>query len=165
VDAVLIPASSHAPSYRQWGIPENRIFYGLNVVDNAFFEAKSNEARADLADVRSRLRIERPFFLGVGRQVAKKNWLGVLEAYERYRKKAGERAWDLLLVGDGEERSRLESWVRERHLAGVRFDPFCTQKEVCFYHALARCLILPSFYGETWGLLSMKRWRLDCRCR
>jgi glycosyltransferase involved in cell wall biosynthesis len=153
VDAVLTPASSHAPSYARWGIRPDRIFYGLNVVDNAFFEAGSSKARNELEAVRSRLSLGCPFFLGVGRQVAKKNWLGLLTAYERYRLKAGENAWGLVLVGDGEEHPQLESWVRERGLSGVRFDPFCTQEEVCSYHALARCLILPSFYGETWGLV------------
>ena len=153
VDAVLTPAPSHAPSYAHWGIRPDRIFYGLNVVDNAFFEAGSRKARGELEAVRSRLNLRCPFFLGVGRQVAKKNWMGLLAAYERYRLKAGENAWDLVLVGDGEEHPQLERWVQERGLAGVRFDPFCTQAEVCSYHALARCLILPSFYGETWGLV------------
>lgn len=153
VDAALIPAPSHAPSYLQWGIRPERIFYGLNVVDNTFFEAGSKEARGELESVRLRLKLERPYFLGVGRQVLKKNWMGLLLAYEHYRLKAGDNAWDLVLVGDGEEHPQLERWVRERGLTGVRFDPFCTQREVCAYHVLSRCLILPSFYGETWGLV------------
>lgn len=150
VDAVLIPAPSHARSFVAWGIPENRIFYGVNVVDNEWFARQAAAARADRAAVRPRLRLPEHFFLGVGRQIQKKNWPGLVSAYTAYRRRRPEDAWDLVLVGDGPQRPRLEQLVKAEGAAGVHFLPFLGQEDVAACYALAKALVLPSL-GETWG--------------
>ena len=152
VDAMFIPAPSHAPSYEAWGVRPDRIFFGVDVVDNDFFASRADAARGDTPALRRRLELSYPFFLGVGRQVPIKNWGGLLETYRQYRREVKSTPWDLVLVGEGPERSGLERQVADQRLEGVHFKPFCALEEVCEYYALAECFILPSF-GETWGLV------------
>ena len=58
----------------------------------------------------------------------------------------------LLMVGDGDLRPECESFAREHRLP-VTFTGFLNQTELPAAYAVADCLILPSDYGETWGLV------------
>ena len=150
VDAVLIPAPSHADSFIQWGIPQNRIFYGVDVVDNVSFSQLAQKTRSGPAQERSRLSLPEKFFLGVGRQVQKKNFATLILAYSAYRRRH-RHPWDLVLVGNGPERQRLEWLVADTGIKGIHFLPFLSRQDVCACYALTSALVLPSFYGETWG--------------
>lgn len=150
VDAVLTAAPSHAPTYMAWGVPKERIFYGLNVVDNAWFAEHAATVRADAEEVRREQQLPERYFLGVGRQIAKKNWATLIRAYAAYRSRADGAVWDLVFVGDGPERAALEAEAAD--IEGVQFRPFCKPDQLCRYYATAGALVLPS-YGETWGLV------------
>lgn len=142
VSAMLIPAPSHLTDYRFWGIPEEKVYYGLNVIDNDYWRSLS---RSELAF--SELR-NTPYILGVGRQVAKKNWLSVVKAYH----KAGLQA-RLVLVGDGPERVKIETLRKELDLEEkVILLDFQPPEKLAPLYANASLLLLVSTYGETWGL-------------
>jgi len=153
VDAMFVPAPSHVQSYVNWGIPKNRIFIGLDVVDNNFFAERALAAKTHLDNLRIRYELPHRFFLGVGRQVPKKNWGTLISGYKQYRDATTIRPWGLVLVGDGPERKSLENMVLENAIQGVHFRPFCDQEKLCEYYAMAECLVLASYYGETWGLV------------
>ena len=95
---------------------------------------------------------DRPFVF-VGRFVAKKNILFLLDAYARYRTRAEARARRLVLVGGGE----LEPQVRAK-IAALGLDElveitgFVDAPEVAKRLASARALLLPSVQ-EQWGLV------------
>jgi glycosyltransferase involved in cell wall biosynthesis len=152
VDAVLIPAASHVNSFRRWGVARERMFFGVNVIDNDWFAAKAAEARSDTQG-RDRFGLPRRYFLGVGRQVPKKNWVTLLAAYRQYRASEIHDPWDLVLVGDGPERRVLEAAVRRDAIHGVHFVSFLSRGDLCVFYAGAGALVLPSYYGETWGLV------------
>lgn len=151
VDAVLVPAPSHADSYVRWGVPRERIFFGLDVVDNGWFADKAREVRADARRLRPAHHLPERYFLALGRQIKTKNWGGLLDAYAAYRRRRPRDAWDLVFVGEGPCRGPLRERARLRGVEGVHFHPFCTQEQTGLYYALAGCLVLPSF-SETWGL-------------
>jgi len=151
VNAVLIPAPSHAPGYKLWGIPERRMCFGLNVVDNAFFAERAAQARQAPEKTKMEFQLPEHFFLGVGRQIEKKNWGALIQAFGAASKKFGEE-WGLVLVGDGPEATKL------RRMAStfgnkIVFLPFQDQETLCRLYGVADCLVLPSSYGETWGLV------------
>ncbi len=58
----------------------------------------------------------------------------------------------MLMVGDGELRGECETYARERRLPAT-FAGFVNQSEMPLAYAAADCLVLPSGYGETWGLV------------
>jgi glycosyltransferase involved in cell wall biosynthesis len=151
VDAVFIPAPSHAGDFAFWGFPEHRMFYGLNVVDNAFFTRRAGALKNEKARIFREFGLPGKFFLGVGRQIRKKNWPVLLEAYAFV--KDGDPSWGLVLVGDGPERAKIERTVRDRNLTNVRLIPFLDQKKLCEIYSQAACMVLPSLYAETWGLV------------
>ncbi len=152
VDAVLTAAPSHAPTYMAWGVPKERIFYGLNVVDNDWFARESAAVRARAEQVRREHGLPERFFLGIGRQVAVKNWGSLVHGYSLYRSRTNIAPWDLVLVGDGPERGTLEAQVARSGGEGVHLFPSCQPRDVCCYYGTAGGLVLPS-HRETWGLV------------
>ena len=102
----------------------------------------------------------RPFVF-VGRFVAKKNILFLLDAYARYRELAQRSARRLVLVGGGE----LETVVRARVAAlglqeAVEITGFVDASQVAGHLAEGRALLLPST-EEQWGLVVNEALALD----
>jgi 1,2-diacylglycerol 3-alpha-glucosyltransferase len=151
VDAMFIPAPSHAIDYEIWGFSEQQLFYGVNVVDNRLWELRAQKVMSHERAVRNKLKLPEQFFLGVGRQVAKKNWLHLLKCYKTYRLKT-HKPWDLLLIGNGSQRVFLETYIKDTHLKGVHLLDFQQAEDLAKYYTLASAVILPSLAGETWGL-------------
>ncbi|HTY09635.1 MAG TPA: glycosyltransferase family 4 protein [Bacteroidota bacterium] len=151
VDAAFIPAPSHASYYRAMGFPQERIFYGVDVVDNDFFAAGAEAARREADALRRTLTLPSKYFIFVGRFIARKGIATLLEAYRNYAVRAGQDAWGLVLVGEGDERSRHENAMRE--YSGVRFVGSQFGAQLCRFYGLASAFILPSVV-ETWGLVA-----------
>ena len=153
VDAVLIPAPSHIPDYEFWGVPRERMFFGLNAIDNDFFSIRSEKARAEAQRLRSEWNLPGKFLLGVGRQVPKKNWLTLIKAWNLHRQRYADSSMHLVLVGNGPDRTTLENTVRSSGLQDVHLRDFASQEDVAALYGLAHGLVLPSRHGETWGLV------------
>lgn len=141
VDAVMCPAPSHATGFKEWGLKEENIFYGIDVVDNDFFRApiliepdKTNS-----------------YLLAVGRQVEKKNWIKLIEAFIDYKYKSPASNLSLIFIGDGPLHSVLTKTAQGRD--DIKFIEFIQQTELIKYYHSAKGLVLPSVYGETWGLV------------
>ena len=153
VDAVLLPAASHVASFSGWGIDRKKMFFGLNVLDNEWFASQAQSACGRADALRQQYNLPERFFLGIGRQIAKKNWTTLIDAYGRYRHECHGRPWHLVLVGQGPERPALAASAEKNGVADIRFVPFVEPQELCVYYSLAGALVLPSFHGETWGLV------------
>jgi glycosyltransferase involved in cell wall biosynthesis len=153
VDAILIPAESHVSSYVHWGISRERMYFGLNVVDNHFFSSRADALRPHACEFRRDKGLPERFFLGVGRHVEKKNWTMCLEAYRRYRLRSRESWWGLVLVGDGPERIRLEERIRGQSIPDVYLPGAVAGDDLVSHYVAAGALVLPSLHGETWGLV------------
>lgn len=149
VDAIFIPAPSHLPDYKYWGIAKEHMFFGINAVDNQFFTEKSDFARQKGETVRQKYGLPERFFLGVGRQIPKKNWSVLLEAFSSIKEK---EKWGLALVGEGPVTDDLKN-AALRHNIKVTFLPFQSQENLCEIYGVADCFVLPSLFGETWGLV------------
>ena len=136
---------------RSFGVPSARILASPHAVDNAHFAASAVPHQDPAA--RARARAARGFgpddfvVLFVGKIEAKKRPGDVIEAAARL----GPRA-ALLMVGAGP----LERSCREQAAAlGVRawWAGFLNQSQLGEAYAIADCLVLPSDWGETWGLV------------
>jgi glycosyltransferase involved in cell wall biosynthesis len=152
-DALLLPAPSHASDYQFWDIPKDKMFFGVNVVDNGFYESQTELIRVNADRWRAKLGLPRKFILGVGRQVPKKNWSSLLRAWRIFKDQRPATDFQLVLVGNGPEHQSLKELSVSLQLQGVRFDDFVQPAEVVPFYALATGLVLPSLYGETWGLV------------
>jgi glycosyltransferase involved in cell wall biosynthesis len=150
VDAIIIPAASHILDYRFWGIPEERMFFGVDVVDNTFFTTRSDLARQNHPTIRDKYGLPKKYFLGIGRQISKKNWVTLIKAFCASVREVNNDDWGLVLVGDGPEAPRLKE-IAAPLGENVIFLPFQDQETLCQFYGLASCFVLPSIYGETWG--------------
>jgi glycosyltransferase involved in cell wall biosynthesis len=150
IDAVFIPASSHLAYFSNMGFPEDRIVFGVDVVDNNYFLRKSEEARANNENVRASKKLPKNYFLFVGRFLPRKDLETLIEAYTNYRQQTGQNPWGLVLVGDGRNLENIRSLSRD--VTGIIFAGPQFSDSLCQYYALARALIVPSI-SDPWGLV------------
>ncbi len=158
VDAVL-PIGTHNSIYWKHylgdAVPQFLMPYA---VDNTFFQQRSQGAGERRADLQQELGLEagRPVILFASKLQTRKRCEDLLLAYADLVSGTGSDANlqhpYLLIVGNGEERARLEALATERALAGVRFCGFKNQSELPRFFDLASVFVLPSRH-EPWGLI------------
>jgi glycosyltransferase involved in cell wall biosynthesis len=142
----------NAAFYRAMGVPESKLFLTPYSVDNAFFRAGVENARAEAQQLKQSLGIaaDTPVILFASKMSARKRPFDLLRAYHRLRERGVAAA--LVFAGSGEESARLQSWVAEHHLANVHFAGFQNQTQIPRFFALADIFVLPS-ENEPWGLI------------
>ncbi len=143
--AALVGGSPHARYLIKLGMSPKAIFPGYDVVENKTF---------DPSQIRTLpLHLKRPYFLSINRFVLKKNLPRVLQAYTAYRQIVGNRAWDLVLCGDGPLKPQIQSHIIEHSLQEqVHLPGFLQQNQLLPYFAHASGFIHASTQ-EQWGLV------------
>lgn len=155
--SALCGGEPHRNYLQQLGLRREKIFLGYNTVDNAFFEEGACRARQNPASYAHLpgLNDPTPFFLCSSRFISRKNIIGLLEAYEKYRREisgSGATPWRLIILGDGEEKSSITAFVAARKIEGVCLPGFRQIEELPAYYGAARVFIHPAFQ-EQWGLV------------
>lgn len=151
---VLLPiGSANHQYYERLGLHER---IGLPVpyfVNNEFFLERSGEVHPRRSELRKRHGIPEHAccFLFAGKLAPKKHPEDVLAAIERADRETNTKI-HLLVVGTGPLKRELRERVEERSLP-VTFAGFLNQSEMPAAYAAGDCLVLPSDYGETWGLV------------
>lgn len=149
VDAAFVPAPSHADYYRSLGFPDERIFFGVDAVDNRYFEEQAGRARGRAKELRSSLGLPARHFLFVGRLLPRKRSETLLEAYAAYRA-AAAAPWGLVFVGAGPDEARLQA--RASRIGGVIFAGARYGAALCEHYACAGALVVPS-ESDPWALV------------
>jgi glycosyltransferase involved in cell wall biosynthesis len=151
--SALVGGRHHVDYLTRLGLPANRVFFGYDAVDNTHFTVGADALRANPAAARRDQQLPANYFLACARFVEKKNLERLLDAYARYRTRAGAQAWSLVLLGDGALRPALE---RKRDTLGlgdhVLLPGFRQYAELPPYYALAGAFIHASTV-EPWGLV------------
>jgi glycosyltransferase involved in cell wall biosynthesis len=156
VSAALVGGKPHARYMRSLGVPADRIFMGYDVVDNDHFRQGAERARAHETAERARLSLPARFLLASGRFIPKKDFSALVLAFALYREQAmrdSHSAWDLVILGDGEERESLEKMRAELDLGNhLHLPGFRGYEDLPSYYGLADVFIHPS-EREQWGLV------------
>ena len=120
VDHFLAIGTLSREYFEAYGVSPRRITVAPYTVDNAYFQARSSEARRDPATARQKLGLptDRPIFLYCSKIVPHKRPLDVLHAFAKVRSAAPAA---LAYVGDGDQMSELH---REIERLGLRGDVF-----------------------------------------
>lgn len=153
VAAVLAIGEANARYWRHYLGAGAAVFPMPYAVDNAFFTRRAEQAAAGREALRSELGLdpERPVVLFASKLQERKRCADLIAAHPRL---AGQRPY-LLIVGDGEERERLEAQAKALPDAGgadIRFLGFRNQTELPCFFDLCDVFVLPSQY-EPWGLV------------
>jgi glycosyltransferase involved in cell wall biosynthesis len=151
-DAFLAIGNANRDFYRQYGIAPERIFAAGYFVDNRRFEAQHREVRDKRIHIRASWSIpeQHTCYLFAGKLEPKKRIIDLLEALDRARQV--NPALHLLVAGTGQLMREAQEMVKRRSLP-VSFAGFLNQTEITRAYAAADCLVLPSDFGETWGLV------------
>jgi len=151
--AALVGGTPQSQYLQNMGFPKYCIFRGYNVVDNTHFWSGAQEARANPEYFRHKFRLPPQYFLVSSRLVEKKNLFRVIEAYARYRSEVGEQAWDLVIVGEGTLRNKLESYVKALGIANaVSLPGWQKYNNLPYFYGLAGAFIHASTV-EPWGMV------------
>lgn len=105
-DGALVGGKSHRDYLMKLGMPAEKVRFGYNVVDNAYFAEECLKVRKSKVDGQE----EQPYFLASNRFIDRKNLSRLIEAYSSYNqqttiKNPHSSIWPLCLLGDGELRS------------------------------------------------------------
>lgn len=149
IDGAFIPAASHLGYYRKMGFSEDRIVFGVDVVDNDFFSSGVAIARANESDIMRRFDMPSHYFLYVGRFLPRKGLKTLIDAFGRYCGKT-DNPWNLVLIGSGDYREEMQNMAAG--LDGVRFLEPKFGEVLCYYYGLAKALVVPSII-DPWGLV------------
>lgn len=143
VDAMLYPAEPWMPTGKYWGFEVGRMFFGVDVVDNDFWRERPDEKPYDFR-----------YYVAVGRQIEKKNYFTIVNAYKKYLDFIGkDKAYKLVLIGDGPEHKRILDFIISSRIDEMVIClPFLPQKQLrAIYHNAE--LLSSSSSSETWGLV------------
>jgi len=155
VDGVLTVGRLNEAYWKHYLGDEVPLFLMPYAVDNDYFQRLSVEARGSRTELLNELGLDagRPVILFASKLQERKRCDDLLNAYQRLRDEGvnGPLPY-LLIVGDGEQRARLEEQARAHGLDGVRFCGFRNQSELPRFFDLASVFVLPARH-EPWGLI------------
>lgn len=165
VDAVLPIGTENSAYWTHYFGESMPQFLMPYAVDNAWFAARAEAARPRLGLLRAELDLpaDAPVILFASKLQERKHCNHLVEAYALFLAAQPAVTPYLVIVGDGEERQRLEAMVREHNLATVRFAGFQNQSALPGYFALADVFVLPSRH-EPWGLIVNEAMACGCPC-
>ncbi len=137
-------------------------------VDNAYFARQAADAVPHESELRASLHLEpnRPVILFASKLQERKHCQHLVEAYVQFLHTKPSPAPYLVIVGDGEERARLEAYCRTANLPNsglkdVRFAGFQNQSALPRFFQLADVFVLPSRH-EPWGLIVNEAMAAGC---
>lgn len=142
-DAAFAAGKRSGEYVKLLGIPEDKIWYGVDVVDNDYFAKDDKKWRQPEA-------FPSQFFLTVSRLSHEKNLMRLLKAFEIYRNNRGN--WGLVIVGTGPIEKELKEYISNKLDNFVFLYGWANYNELPSLYHSASCFILPSL-SESWGLV------------
>lgn len=151
-DAFLAIGKANRDLYLANGIDAPKIFACRYFVDNDRIRLQCESYAKSRLELRAAWSIPPDCicFLFVGKLQAKKRILDLLRALDLARRT--RKTIHLLVAGAGEQMEEATGIVESQGLP-VSFAGFLNQSELPKVYSVADCLVLPSDYGETWGLV------------
>ncbi len=167
VDRFLAIGSANRRLYEGYGMAPEKITPTPYCVDNDRFAAAAKEFAPRRAELRQKWNIPENAYcvLFCGKFISKKRPLDLVAAAQQLAALHADRPLHLLLVGSGKLGAKLQSLCQVVWGPGagsaISTDPrptasfvgFLNQTEIPAAYAAADVLVLPSDFGETWGLV------------
>ena len=152
VDAVLAVGRANRDFYLNNGVSPSAIFSAPHFVDNARILSRHALLEDSCAQLRQAWGIphDATCFLFAGKLQEKKRIMDLLVAIGLARTSGVNL--HLLVVGAGEQMDAARHKTEAERLP-VSFSGFLNQTEMAKAYAVSDCLVLPSDFGETWGLV------------
>lgn len=136
--------------YKNLGIPDSRLIFCPYSVDNNRFNQERLKLEPQKLELKQKLGIKETdkIILYSGKYMQKKRPMDLLKAFH---KANIENAW-LILLGEGELRAEIESYISSNQLKNVILTGFVNQSQVSEFYSICDVFVMCSEIGETWGL-------------
>jgi glycosyltransferase involved in cell wall biosynthesis len=144
--SAFVASGSKAKEYLvNMGAPAEKIFIAINTVDTKFFASETKKIRnADKTPGKKHL-------ICFGYLVPRKNVSKLIEVIDELAKTRNDFIFDIL--GDGDERAKLEKIVAEKKLdAVIKFHGFIQKNDLPKYLAASSCFLFQTDF-DVWGLV------------
>ncbi len=149
-NAFLYSYSLNKEYFKNYGVPEGKLFFCPSAVDNDFWRKKHEELKGEKEKIKSELGVKNkklPIVLFVGQFIQRKRITDLLEAAKILK---GRINFNVLLVGEGKGKGSLIKFVRDNELEGnVYFLGFKNQSELPKIYTIADIFVLPSEYDPS----------------
>jgi glycosyltransferase involved in cell wall biosynthesis len=132
----------------QLGVKRDKIFVGAQAVENEHWLHQASEKSVDAE--RMRLGLQGVVFLTVSRLVKRKGIHHLLAAAAQLHREQLRPTF--VIVGDGEERPKLEEYRNAQGLTNVLFIGHRPREELAQWYAVANALIFPTL-EDVWGMV------------
>lgn len=151
---LLVIGENARRHYYACGVPAAKTYWSPYNVNTDWFDQQVQRWEPQRDAVRRSLGFapDQPVFIFSGKLIPKKDPLILPDALRLLVEQSG-LAPGLIVLGDGELRRALEDALAVLPQIKAVLAGFQNQREVGRYYAAADCLILPSRWGETWGLV------------
>jgi len=164
-DSFLYIGKANKRLYQQYGIEEKYLLPGYYAVDNERFQETAQGFQPNRKAIRQQWNIveDAKVILFSGKFIAKKRPIDIIKAAQILYTQ-GQKDIHLLFVGSGELFAEL--WrhgnvvfngingdLQIQDGPRISFTGFLNQTEISKAYVAADCLVLPSNYEETWGLV------------
>lgn len=151
-DYLLAIGQSNREFYLNGGVGAERIFSCPYFIDNKRFVKQATALSGEREHIRREWGVPAGdvCLVYAGKLIEKKRIFDLLQALDVALRTT--RRLHLLVVGSGELLDRARGFAEERALP-VTFAGFLNQSEIARAYVAGDCLVLPSDYGETWGLV------------
>lgn len=154
--AALVGGNLHREYLAELGLPNERIYFGYDAVDNDYFFLQGKIAQVEAARIRKTYPNipKEPYFLCVTRLIERKNVLRLIEAFAAYRLTITDNnAWSLVICGSGDQEVAIRHKVQKLDLVDyVYFPGFVTYQDIGYWYGLASAFVHPAL-REQWGLV------------
>jgi len=151
VSRFLYVGEANKDFFRYYGVPHEKLIFTPHAVDNRRFTGEYNELVGSRDTIKKELGLDTNSFtiLFLGKLISKKQPLDLLKAFERL-ELINKR---LIFIGYGPLQEEMETYINEKGLQGVQITGFKNQSELGKYLISGDVFVLPSSFGETWGLV------------
>jgi glycosyltransferase involved in cell wall biosynthesis len=156
IDAYLYVGKLNKEYLLYYGVDQKKIFFSPHFIDNELFTRSAQEAidSGRAADLRGELGISNDsfVFLFAGKLLERKRPQDFIMAFMELINKRDDNKIHAIIAGDGPLRRELEL-LSKRHSSCIHFLGFCNQSKMPAIYKSSNILVLPSIFGETWGLV------------
>ena len=119
----------------------------LNYPYSTIYESEIVSSPADKSELRKELGINfDKVFVSSGQLIKRKNYLSLVQEWQKFPGNYG-----VFLIGDGNQRRKIERFIAEKKLSNVKLTGFLTRKEMFDYFRAADAFLFPSkedIYGH-----------------
>ncbi|MGI9319004.1 MAG: glycosyltransferase family 4 protein [bacterium] len=151
-DGYLYIGQANRNFYLDNGVQSERLHFAPYFVDNKWFSHQldnSGPVKEQWLE-KFKIALDERVILFVGKLQQKKNVAELIQAVALL--SSNKTRYCLVVTGDGEQRERLQGIADQLNIRTV-FTGFVNQGGLAEVYASADCIVLPSDYGETWGLV------------